>query len=537
MPYIGETLEHTAIDTFGAASDPVDREAAELSSRTNASRLDWAILFALGIAIAATNKWFTAVDDEVSIIGRAAAPVSSTIHLFLSGAGQHEHPPLYDILLHGWLRLTNGSIDLVRVPATAFYLAGIWCIARTARELGGRKAQVVALTLAVLSPYGFHFGRVGAWYSFCFLLVALETLLYLRYQSHRTGANWAFLLLCSLGLVYSNYFGWALLGLLAIDFLFANRKQIAKALVPIVGMGVLLIVAFLPMLVAFTKELHKGVRSFHPLSDGLMGIYVLYAMFVSESVAPWFWILGVPAAVAVAIAIILTVANAPQLGRRLLLYFFAALVAMSAIGVVSTKRALMIAPWLILPAALAFASVRAPVIRRVFAAVLILVCAIGWFGIFDRHVYAAPHWVEPWSDVAQQAAKVVRNGGVVIGNNESFFFYLTYLLPPDAGQPGDFGGVLPDEIRRHGVYDPEQWIGSRISTPGPRARNVMLAKGLHYGTSAVATDETQHWLDQTCRLSGDQLMVHDFGVGLKLESEPTAAQTPWRVEVRSYTCP
>jgi dolichyl-phosphate-mannose-protein mannosyltransferase len=514
-------------------------ELAEGQSTTGISgRWMLAVLCALGASMLATNRWFAAVDDEVTIIDRAALPISTTIHFFLSGTGQHEHPPLYDILLHGWLRLTSGNIHLIRVPAIIFYLLGIWMLAKTALMLGGRKAEIAALALAILSPYGFHFGRAAAWYSFCFFLVALVTWLYFEYLEEASSKTWIWLLLASLALVYSNYFGWALLALLTFDFLVMNWKRGMRAFVPVLAIGGVLIVAFLPILLAFVNELHKGVRTDErPLTIVLTGVYVLYAMFVSESVAPWFWALGVPAGLAIATVLALTIFRAPGSGKRLLIYFFAALAAMSAIGVVSTKRALMIGPWLLLPIALAIAAMNARSLRRVLVLALVLIFALGWFGIFDRKIYAAPHWTEPWSDVAEEAAGVVRTGGIVIGNHQSFFFYLTYLLPPDEPQGAtEFRGLLPDSVRRSGVYTPEEWMDDLQAGRAPRAREVMLVNGLQYGVPETPTDDARGWLDRNCALEGDKLMAHDIGAALKLRFGPSDNQVPWRVEVRRYDC-
>jgi Dolichyl-phosphate-mannose-protein mannosyltransferase len=512
--------------------------AEERSTIGISGRWTLAVLCALGASLLATNRWFTAVDDEVTIIDRASLPISTTIHFFLSGAGQHEHPPLYDILLHGWLRLTGGNFYLLRVPAVIFYLLGIWIIAKTALMIGGRKAEIVALALAVLSPYGFHFGRVAAWYSFCFLLTALVTRFYFEYLDQASAKKWIWLLAASLALVYSNYFGWALLGLLTLDFVLVNWRKGWRVFAPVLAIGSVLVSAFLPILLAFMNELHKGVRSDErPLTTVLTGVYVLYGMLVSESVAPWFWALGVPAGVAIATLIALTIWRTPGSGRRLLIYFFAALVALSAIGVVSTKRAFMILPWLLLPIALAVGQMGERSLRRAFAVAATVVFAIGWFGIFDRRIYAAPHWTEPWSIVAEEAATVVQRGGIVIGNNPSFFFYLTYLTPSEEPvQPHDFPGLLPESVRRRGVYTPEQWIGDRESPPGPLARVMLLAKGLHFGTPDTGTDETQEWLDQNCELTSDRDFDRDLGAQLKLKFGPADNQTAWRVEVRRYYC-
>ena len=134
------------------------------------------VLAALGLALALTNTLFPAVDDECAIIGQAAQPVSQTLHLYFSGAGEHEHPPLYDLILHAWLRLTGGEMHLLRLPAIVFYLLGAYALAAAAKRLAGEAGRTWVLILVVLWPFGFHFGRVAAWYSFCFFLVSLLTL-------------------------------------------------------------------------------------------------------------------------------------------------------------------------------------------------------------------------------------------------------------------------------------------------------------------------------------------------------------------------
>src|SRR5580704_9681089 len=115
-------------------------------------------------------------------------------------------------------------------------------------------------------------------------------------------------------------------------------------------------------------------------------------------------------------------------------------------------------PWLILPIDVALGTLSNQVSRRVLVTSLAFIAAVGWYGIVSRNLYAAPHWVEPWQSVAQSSAQVVRDRGIVLGNNPSFFFYLTYLLPvepPNSASLG-FHGLLPNSVRATGVYTPQQ---------------------------------------------------------------------------------
>ncbi len=103
----------------------------------------------------ASNPWFTPVDDEIAIIDVAARPAVATMKLFLSGGGQHEHPPLSDLLLHGWLWLTDGNIHLLRLPSVVFYLLGAWFLAQAARRMAGDRARIYTLMLLCCGPSAF----------------------------------------------------------------------------------------------------------------------------------------------------------------------------------------------------------------------------------------------------------------------------------------------------------------------------------------------------------------------------------------------
>lgn len=497
----------------------------------NKRRVFLIVLFALGTALVSTNPWFTVLDDECAIINAAAQPLSYTVKKFVNGTGQHEHPPLYDLILHVWLSLTNGNLHLLRIPAIVFYLLGIWVLAGAAKCLSQDKGATWVFVLTVLWPFGFHFGRVAAWYSFCFFLVSLLTWAHLRYVERPTLLRWTEFIVCALALVYSNYFGWALVGLLILDLAIRDLRAFARQWKRLTAGTLLLVVAYLPILSAFLGEVHRGVHVGHSLlSTGLLGIYNLYCVFVSESVAPWYWTLGVPAGIAVALCIIAVLWAAPAIAKRYFSYFIALLGAMTILRIVNTKRLLFIAPWLILSVAVMLSSLpKDSAWRRLCLVSLIVVSGIGWYGVFARTFYAAPRWIEPWNDVAHEAASVTRSGGIVIGNNASFFFYLTYLLP----QGNHPTAVSRFSARHDRVYDPQQWL-----TEGePLGPTVFLVRGLHYGIPEAPTDETEQYLDNHCKLTSVEKKVHDPGSAWKDRFAPETGQVPWRIQLRSYSCP
>jgi len=121
----------------------------------------------------------------------------------------------------------------------------------------------------------------------------------------------------------------------------------------------------------------------------------------------------------------------------------------------------------------------------------------------------------------------------VIGNNPSFFFYMTYSLP--SGTPGardTFEGLLPN-VRRAGVFDPTQWLNAGR----PLGPTTLLVKGLHFDIPSGPTDSAESWLDQHCTLQNAERLVHDSGARWKQRFAPQTGQLDWRIEIRSYSCP
>jgi Dolichyl-phosphate-mannose-protein mannosyltransferase len=481
-----------------------------------------------------TNRWFTEVDDECAIVDWAAHPISRTVRLFFGGTGQHEHPPLYDVFLHFWLRLTAGNMHLLRLPSVLFYITGAWILAKVAKRLGGERSERWLVVIVVLWPFGFHFGRLTTWYSLSFLLISLLTLTYFNFVEQPSLANSLAVLLTSAALVYCNYFGWAFLACLSFDYMIRNRRDFIPALLRITTGAVVLGIAYLPLFRAFHNEAEFGVGRHFSLAGTTVNLfYNVYCVFVSESVAPWFWFLGVPACIAIALCLSLTLWRTPLPAKALLLYFLGLIGALSALGAIIPKRVLIMSPWLVLPVALALGTASNLRTRTALAGVLALITGIGWFGIFARRFYAAPHWVEPWESIAQGAAGIVRQQGVVVGDNPSFFFYLTYLLPTESVTPGSpgFAGLLPDSVRAARVYSTRQWQ----QAGHPVGHITLLIKGQHFGGSANVTQDAQSWLDSNCNLQIDERMVRDPGSQVK-QRYSWILQPEWRIEKRQYIC-
>jgi len=488
-------------------------------------------LLILGFAMLYSNPLLTMQDGEALSLSRETQPLWGIWALTRSG-GQN-HPPAYDFLLHIWLWLTGGAFDWLRLPSIAFFLAGLWLLSRAARRIGGATSAITLILLGALWPYGFHFGRLANGYSFAFLLISGLTWAYLCYCDLPTAANWTVVCLFGLALVYTNYFGWALVGLLGADDWLRHRKQPGLYRRLLVS-ATILIVAYAPLWRVFLHELAQTTRGGHSWRPLLLNAFFnVYALLVSDSVAPWFWRISVPAALAVASCCTVGFLVTRGPARRFLLFSLLLVALMAVLGILRTERLLLVAPWVLLPLAVALGTPNRPQMIRVLAASLLVAAGIGWYGVYRRQYYASQQFFVPWPAIAAQAAGDFGQGSGVIGNSPSFFFYLTYALKvPGPFMPWRFTGMLPRDAHSENVWDPEDWIAA-----GRPIRSRMLwVRGMPGPDGGTPMATAAEWLDHACGDRSVHFLTRDPGYNLKQRYLPEPGDLVWQVETHQYDC-
>jgi hypothetical protein len=275
-------------------------------------------------------------------------------------------------------------------------------------------------------------------------------------------------------------------------------------------------------------QLHQGGRAIL-LSAGLN----LFSLFVSVSVAPWYWRLGVPAALAVLICLVMAVRWVPRSARLLLIYSAALVVLMALIGVLSSSYLLLLAPWVLLPVGVAIEAAKPRWSSLALASALLIIGGVGWFGIYSRRYYADLRFIEPWQEIAGDAAAKIGAGATVIADHPSFLFYLTdFLHLPARNGPWKFEGLLPDSVRHPQVYSSAAWLASGH----PPAGKVILVRGGSEAEGDQPIDKAARELDQSCGSISSRLRVRDEGYKWKQRFFPQLHEPQWRIEIREYDC-
>ncbi|MBW3580056.1 MAG: glycosyltransferase family 39 protein [Actinobacteria bacterium] len=137
--------------------------------------------------------------DEGISVGIASHPLVDIPALLV----QDGSPPLYYLLLHGWMNLFGDSAVAVRSLSLLFALAMVPAAYFAGRSLFGRRAGWIAATLAATSPYLSYWGREARMYTLLALvsLVAVTSLLHVFAFRRPRRRHWLAVLTVSLALV------------------------------------------------------------------------------------------------------------------------------------------------------------------------------------------------------------------------------------------------------------------------------------------------------------------------------------------------
>lgn len=510
---------------------PQERTGGRLPRHITPLLRDAAPLIMLASALFYSNRWFTLTDDEASAVRGAAQGVVTILAASRSAAGNAQ-PFLYEMLLHFWLRITGGAFDALRAPAIVFFVVGLWLLSRVAGRLGGEESSNALVWLGTLWPFGFHAGRLAAPYTFEFFLIGAATWQYFRCLASRRRSDGIIFCVLALALIYTNDFGWALLLLLGLDYWWRNAEGEPR-IQTILTTAAVLAVGFTPRWPVFFRELHAHMvwpQSFRFLT--LDAAYEFYLLFVSQSVAPWFWRFSIPAGAAVLVLLAFVFAGMRREERRFLIFSALLFVLMGLTGTLHSSRLLLIAPWLLLPMAVALGTIEKWQWRIPIAVSVAMLALVGWYGMVNRRYYAEPSFFVPWSSVAHDAAQSVQGGTAVISDDNSFFLYLTYELKPAPSNSGwRFTGALPRDVQHPLVWDPKQWEqAGRPEPPG-----VLWIRGSSSPGDAAMNDAGE-WFNQHCGDRVSRYLTRDLGYTWKQRFVPEFSGTPWRVEIRQYLC-
>jgi 4-amino-4-deoxy-L-arabinose transferase-like glycosyltransferase len=207
------------------------------------TRLSWTLIFILGLAFAlrvvrleTQSLWY---DEGYSAYLGAHLPLGQALDL----TARDVVPPLYYLLLRGWLPLSGTSEYALRFPSALMGVLAVAVMARIGRRLGGERAGLLSATLAAIAPVLIWLSRDARMYGPLITWSLLATWGLLRAvapaatsKSRRRG--WALFVVAGLAALYSHtvaafwLLGQVLFGLSAVLWdAWERRERLREALV------------------------------------------------------------------------------------------------------------------------------------------------------------------------------------------------------------------------------------------------------------------------------------------------------------------
>jgi mannosyltransferase len=243
--------------------------------------------------------------DEALSVNIARLPLGD-----LFEALRHDgHPPLYYVLLHGWIEVFGESDFAVRALSGIFAVASLPLAWIAGRRLAGRAGARWALVIVALSPYSIRYATEARMYSLVMLLVLAGYLLLSDALVQPRPAQLAALTLVSGTLLLSHYWSFYLLAATGLVLLARwwrrprQRAKTARVILAVAAGGLL----FLPWLPGFLyQSSHTGtpwgephrptsivLETLHDLAGGIptesglalvmVAVFVLVALFTARS--------------------------------------------------------------------------------------------------------------------------------------------------------------------------------------------------------------------------------------------------------------
>lgn len=165
--------------------------------------------------------------DEPFSIYHAQMNVPDIIHHLLTG----NNPPLYEILLHYWIKIFGISEFAVRFPSLIFSTLTVYFIYKIGKEFFSYRVAVIASLLFTFSNYHILYAHEARVYALFALLTAMSTFWFFKICKQNTRTKYYVgLLITNTALLYSHYFGFFVIIIQLISYLaiHINTKLLLK---------------------------------------------------------------------------------------------------------------------------------------------------------------------------------------------------------------------------------------------------------------------------------------------------------------------
>lgn len=219
--------------------------------------------------------------DEPYSVYYSQFSISSIIEILTSG----NNPPLYEILLHFWVKLFGISELAVRIPSVLFSSLTVVFIFIIGQNFFSRRVGIVASLLFTFSNYFMLYAHEARVYSlFAFLTASSMCMFLYLINGNENKKVLVGYIISNVFLLYAHYFGFFVIAIqICFSFiLFFQNKKVFKKLLLIQLIVFVFYLPLFPILIErFLISSHEGTWLSPP--NGLFGVLDMLRNFNNEA--------------------------------------------------------------------------------------------------------------------------------------------------------------------------------------------------------------------------------------------------------------
>lgn len=207
------------------------------------------LVLAGGLRLGGLDRMGLGIDEAFSLSLASYGPRD-----ILIGTAADQHPPLFYLLLHGWMQLAGRSVFAIRLLSALIGWVTIALIYRIGRHFG-TEVGLLAAGLLAISPAHIWYSQETRMYALLVLLGTLSTWLAWRWWADDTARTWPRSLLyvaVTLAALYTHYFTLFLIAAQNIAGLLLGWLQANEGRWPLAGrwlaIQTVVLIGFLPWL-------------------------------------------------------------------------------------------------------------------------------------------------------------------------------------------------------------------------------------------------------------------------------------------------
>lgn len=232
--------------------------------------------------------------DEPFSVYHAQMDIASIIRLLSEG----NNPPLYEILLHFWIKIFGISEFSVRFPSLIFSCISVYFIYKTGTKYLNKRIAIYSGIIYIFSNYHILFAHEARVYSLLGMLTVISMYIFMGILSRfttnhqinknnrfRNSTSTKFILLAIVNalIIYSHYFGFFVIAVQLL-FLIFNFTVLLKLWKQVLLNAVITVVLYFPnILVVFNRFNESSSGTWIKPVENLGNLFDLFFLFSNNS--------------------------------------------------------------------------------------------------------------------------------------------------------------------------------------------------------------------------------------------------------------